>query len=45
MIDWSDAEGKGLKAAIGEELASELLRGCLVQRMFWGQNPEASDII
>ena len=26
MMDWSDAEGKGLKAAIGDELASELLR-------------------
>ena len=33
VIDWSDAEGKGLKAAIGDELASELLRGCLVH---WG---------
>ena len=30
VIDWSDAEGKRLKAAIGDELASELLRGCLV---------------
>ena len=30
VIGWSDAEGKRLKAAIGDELASELLRGCLV---------------
>ena len=33
VIDWSDAEGKGLKPAIGDELGSELLRGCLVH---WG---------
>ena len=35
VIDWSDAEVKGLKAAIGDELALELLRGCLVH---WGRS-------
>ena len=35
VVDWSDAEVKGLKAAIGDELASELLRGCLVH---WGRS-------
>ena len=30
VIDWSDAEINGLKAAIGEKQAMSLLRGCKV---------------
>ena len=30
VTDWSDAEIKGLKNAIGQETAAKLLRGCKV---------------
>ena len=30
VIDWSDAEINGLKAAVGDKLAVSLLRGCKV---------------
>ena len=29
-IDWSDAEAAGLKMAVGEHKATELLKGCKV---------------
>ena len=33
MIDWSDAEAQGLRDAVGEELANQLLKGCQVHWM------------
>ena len=30
VIDWSDAEAQGLRDAVGEELANQLLKGCQV---------------
>ena len=32
VIDWSDAEAAGLKLAVGEHKAAELLKGCKVHR-------------
>ena len=33
VIDWSDAEAQGLRDAVGEELANQLLKGCQVHWM------------
>ena len=33
MVDWSDAEAQGLRDAVGEELANQLLKGCQVHWM------------
>ena len=30
IVDWSDAQVKGLKEAIGESLAEKVLKGCQV---------------
>lgn len=30
IVDWSDTEAKGLRDAIGQNLADKLLRGCNV---------------
>ena len=30
IVDWSDTETKGLREAVGEELADHLLQGCNV---------------
>ena len=33
VVDWSDAEAQGLRDAVGEELANQLLKGCQVHWM------------
>jgi len=35
IVDWATAQIQGLKAAVGNERAEELLRGCQVRDYFW----------
>ena len=37
VTDWSDAEIRGLKAAVGKDMAEKLLKGCKVH---WQQSCE-----